>query len=260
MPQFTSHPAGTFCWLELATTDRVAGRDFYAALFDWTVREFPIGPDEMFMIFSKGESSVAAGHQLGPELLARQVPPHWDVYICVSDVNATTARVSELGGTVVGEPFDVMDVGRMSVCQDPTGAHFNLWEPRRLKGMGIKNEEGALCWVDLNSTDSQRAAEFYKALLGWDAEVGDSPYIHFKIGGEYIGGSMPGALQPGLPSHWMPYIMVADADATAAKSASLGGRAVFGPTTMENVGRIAVLKDPQGAHIAIFQNTGAHSG
>ena len=64
--------------------------------------------------------------QMPPEA---EAPPHWLPYVAVEDVDATTKRVSELGGQVYREPGDIPDVGRFSVCADPTGAPFALFKP-----------------------------------------------------------------------------------------------------------------------------------
>jgi predicted enzyme related to lactoylglutathione lyase len=55
------------------------------------------------------------------------IPPHWDIYFGAASVDSTAAKVTELGGTVMVEPFDI-PVGRMAVCVDPQGAMFSLFE------------------------------------------------------------------------------------------------------------------------------------
>jgi len=65
----------------------------------------------------------------------------------------------------------------------------------------------------------------------------------------------------GMPPSWMPYFVVEDADATAAKASSLGGTVLKGPDDIPNVGRFALIRDPQGAmfYIIRFEMPGAGS-
>jgi len=181
---------------------------------------------------------------MGADMTANGIPPHWGLYVMVKDADKSTARVKELGGTVVLEPFDVMDQVRMAVIKDPTGAHINMAQPIQNTGFDLTEVPGSLAWADLFSPDSEKAAKFYCDVFGWTSYIGDSPYIHFKNGERFIAGSMPGTLREGMPPHWLPYIAVESADASIGKAKSLGGNLYHGPETMEGVGRFAVLADP----------------
>ena len=247
---------GSFSWLELGTTDKEAAKAFYASLFGWGFHELPFGPDDTYTTFHLQERSAAGSYELSSDMTASGVPPHWMLYVTVKDADATAAKVTELGGTVVMPPFNVMDLVRIAVIQDPTGAHISISQPINHTGFGVKEEPGSFAWGDLFTTDSEKAAKFYTELFGWTTYVEGSPYIHFKNGEEYIAGSMPGSLPEGVPPHWMPYIAVADADASLAKAVSLGAKTLFGPMTMEGIGRFASLMDPQGAVFSIFQMVG----
>ena len=56
------------------------------------------------------------------------VPPHWNSYVTVANVDEAAKKAQSLGGKVLAPPFDVMDAGRMAVLQDPTGAVFQVWQ------------------------------------------------------------------------------------------------------------------------------------
>ena len=58
------------------------------------------------------------------------IPPHWQPYVAVEDVDATTAKAKELGGSVLAEPMDVPTVGRIAVLRDPQGATFGIIKPQ----------------------------------------------------------------------------------------------------------------------------------
>ena len=131
MAEFSSHVPGTFSWVDLATTDQKAGVAFYRALFGWDVNEQPMGPGEIYSMFTmRGKEVAAASTMRGPERQSG-VPPHWNIYVTVASADAAASRAQSLGGKVLAPPFDVMDAGRMAVLQDPTGAVINVWEAKR---------------------------------------------------------------------------------------------------------------------------------
>jgi len=258
MTNIDSHPSGSFCWIELGSTDHVAAKSFYNALFGWTPNDMPMGPSGVYTIFRLDGRDAAAGYTLSPEQIAQHVPPHWVLYVLVENVDASAAKVTQLGGKTIMPPFDVFDAGRMSVIQDPTGAYFCLWQANRNKGTGIAHVHGTLCWADLNTTDPKRASDFYSGLFGWQFAKGendDSGYLHIKNGEHFIGGMPPAKhLQPGVPSHWLAYFQVDDVDGTANKAKEMGGRLYLPPMSMEGVGRFSIIADPQGAAFAIFKS------
>jgi predicted enzyme related to lactoylglutathione lyase len=258
MTNVEKHPVGAFCWVELGTTDQEAAKKFYQSLFNWKAQDSPMGPGEVYTIFKLDGRDAAAGYTLRQEQRSAGVPPHWMLYIAVANADETTAKVKWLAGNVIMGPFDVMGMGRMSVLQDPTGAHFCIWQPMTQPGIGIANVPGTLCWADLSTPDVKRAADFYSGLLGWKIiadEKDPSGYLHIKNGEDFIGGIPPSKLrQPGVPPHWLPYFQVSDVDATANTASRGGSKLCMPPTSMENVGRLAVLFDPQGAAFAIFKS------
>ncbi len=258
MTHIDKHPAGSFCWIELATSDQNAAKKFYGALFGWTPNDMPMGPEEVYTIFRLENRDAAAAYTLRPEQVAQHVPPNWILYIQVDNVDASAAKVTELGGKVVMPPFDVFDAGRMSVIQDPTGAYFCMWQPKKNAGIGIHSVHGTLCWGDLATPDTDRAQKFYSNLLGWQftkGEKDDSGYLHIKNGEHFIGGMPPSKyMQPGVPPHWLAYFMVDDVDVTANKAKEMGAKLFMPPTSMEGVGRLSIMADPQGAMFAIFKS------
>ncbi len=258
MTNIDKHPAGSFCWIELGTTDQAAAKNFYAALFGWTPNDMPMGPGEFYTIFRLNGRDAAAGYTLRPDQRAQHVPPHWMLYIQVDNVDASAAKVQPLGGTVILAPFEVMDAGRMSVIQDPTGAYFCLWQPKKNAGIGIGHVHGTLCWADLCTSDPQTAAKFYSSLLGWKFEAGEkdeSGYLHIKNGEHFIGGMPPAKhLQPGVPPHWLAYFLADDVDTTANKAKEMGAKLYLPPMSVEGVGRMSIIADPQGAVFAIFKS------
>jgi predicted enzyme related to lactoylglutathione lyase len=258
MTNIDKHPAGSFCWIELGTTDQTVAKNFYGSIFGWTPNDNPMGPGEVYTIFKLEGRDAAAGYTLRADQRAQHVPPHWMLYIMVDNVDASAAKVPQLGGKVIVAPFDVMDAGRMAVIADPAGAYFCLWQANRSTGTQIAQVHGTLCWADLSTPDPERAKAFYSGLFGWQLMVGEkdtSGYLHIKNGEHFIGGVPPAAhRQPGVPPHWLAYFQVDDVDATANKAKEMGAKLFLPPMSMEGVGRMSVIADPQGAVFAIFKS------
>jgi predicted enzyme related to lactoylglutathione lyase len=170
--------------------------------------------------------------------------------VSVADVAAVASRAGELEATVLAEPFDVMDSGRMAVLRDPTGAHLHLWQPGRHNGAGRVNEAGCMVWNELATPDLERAAGFYGELLGWDAEADATGYATIRMGDGINGGMRP--VQDGEPPNWLIYFTVPSVEEAAERVRESGGEVLTGPADV-TVGRIAVIRDPQGAMLALYE-------
>ena len=253
------HAPGSFCWIELATTDGPAAKKFYGELFGWEAQDNPIGPGMVYTMLKLNGKDVGALYQKGEEM--KQVPTHWASYIAVTSADETAAKAKSLGGTVVQEPFDVMEHGRMAVVADPTGAHFCIWQPKQHAGVGVKGETNSLCWNELLTNDTEKAKDFYTKLFGWKTKSDSTatPYTEWINDEDHIGGMMQILPHMGpMPPNWGIYIAVDECDAKVAKAQSLGARTYVPPTDIENVGRFAVLADPQGAVFSIIKLTAQH--
>ena len=257
MTKVATHPPGRFCWVELGTTDQAAAKKFYGTLFGWDAQDQPMGPGAYYTMFKKDGTDVAAGYTLRPE--EQTLPPHWNLYVSVASADAAAAKAKELGATILAPPFDVMEAGRMAVLQDPTGAVFEIWEPKRSIGAKILNEPGALCWTELTTSDTKAAETFYTQLFGWvpkhSAPGSPMEYTEFSVGGTPSVGMMakPAGMPAHIPSYWMPYFQVADLDASTSKARQLGGKVMVGPQDVPNTGRFTIANDPQGAVFAMFE-------
>jgi len=261
MPQFTQHAPGTFSWPELATTDQKGAIAFYSSLFGWTVNDQPIGPNDVYSLLQLNGNDVGAAYTMREDERKMNIPPHWNNYVTVANVDESTKRAKDLGAQVLAGPFDVMDAGRMSVLMDPTGATFQLWQAGRSIGAKTLGEPGALCWTELTTSDPAAAETFYAALLGWTpthstAAVAPMAYTEFTVQGAdrpSVGMmAKPPHMPPGTPSFWLPYFMVTDVDATVASATALGGQVHVGPQDIPGTGRFAIIADPQGAAFAVF--------
>lgn len=258
MSTVTQHAIGTFCWVELGTNDQAAARAFYTSLFGWDAYEHDMGGGETYTLLRIGDDDVAALYQMRKEQLDQGIPPNWLSYVTVESADDSTRKATELGAHALMGPFDVYDLGRMSVLKDPTGATFALWQAKKHIGSSRINEVGALCWNELLTTDPDQAGRFYRGLFGWTTEpmpMGDSrTYTLFKLGDTQPGGMLKITPEMGpIPSNWMIYLSVADSDGTVEKAKKLGATPLMPPLDVPGVGRFAILSDPQGAVFAIVR-------
>lgn len=255
MPEVTRHKPGSFSWAELGTTDDAGAKRFYTSLFGWSFIDSPAGPGMIYTRLQKNGKDVGALYKMGAQ--QGGAPPHWGTYVTASSADEAAKKAQKLGGKVLMEPFDVMEYGRMPVLQDPQGATFSVWEPRKHIGAEVMGEPNTVCWSELDTTDTGSASRFYTDLFGWGSKPGGD-YTEFQLGGQSIGGMMKIPKEWGaVPPNWLTYFAVSDCDATVKKAKELGGEAIVPPTDIPKVGRFAVLRDPQGAVFAIIKLTDA---
>ena len=123
----------------------------------------------------------------------------------------------------------------------------------------MSNPSNPFVHLELCTTDTAKAKEFYGQLFGWefnDVDMGSMIYSTFKPSSGPGGGIFS---MPGMPTFWLAYVGVDDINAATEKAKSLGATIHKGPDEIPNVGWMTILADPTGATIALFQPTpGAH--
>jgi hypothetical protein len=257
VPQTESFDTGQFCWADLATSDPEAAKIFYSSLFGWDIEDMPVPGGGTYSMSSVGGRYTGALSGQMDEERAQGVPPHWNVYISVDDVDTFAKRAEAGGGSILAPPFDVLDSGRMAIVADPTGAAFCMWQPKEHPGFGIVNEPGAMDWNELLSPEPEKARSFYTELFDWKVEtmpMGDAgEYTLFNLGERPVAGLMKTPEGMPMPPSWTVYYNVSDCDASVTKVQELGGQVFVGPNAMEGVGKFATCADPQGAVFAIIE-------
>ena len=258
MPVRTSYEPGTPSWVDLGTPDLEGSIAFYSGLFGWEAHVAPEPEAGGYTMFTSGGDNVAG---MGP-LMGEDQPPSWSTYVTVEDADATFATAIGAGATPLVEPMDVLDVGRMAIFMDPTGAAVSVWQPRSHIGADLVNEPVSLCWNELMTRDVSAAGSFYNSVFKWDMNTGTFPtpdgdemtYTEIQLGGESVAGMMEmGDEYPDeVPAHWAIYFAVADVDETALSATDLGGSVLVPPMDIPP-GRMAVLADPSGASFSIMK-------
>lgn len=255
MPEFTNTVPNGFCWVELNTSDPAAAKKFYAEIFGWDMQDMTM-PTGTYTMTNIGGKMVSGIGMLPENAKKMGAPPHWLSYVAVEDLDAAIKKAGELGGKVLVPAMDV-GPGKMSVLQDPTGGVLGIWQQKQSMGTWLYGETGALCWNELMTENVDQAGKFYLNLFGWKSEVMSMPkgqYTVFKNGAQPAGGMMAiGADMKGAPTAWCAYFSVKNTDDTVKKAESRGGKVLVPGTDIPNVGRFAVLTDPQGAAFAVLQ-------
>jgi predicted enzyme related to lactoylglutathione lyase len=251
------HVPGTFSWFECGSSDAAASKSFYTRLFGWTAEDKPMAGDMggHYTMFKLGGEDVAGLYELAGPMAG--APPCWATYVTVANVDETVSQAESLGGKAGAPAMDVPGVGRIAFVQDPTGAMIALFQPGEHRGAGTQGKmPGAFCWSELSTGDTATAGKFYSQLFDWSMKTDASatPYTEFQIGGKSVAGMMELTPRHGdIPPNWLPYVTVADCEASAARVTELGGKVVVPPTEVPEVGTFAVFCDPGGAALAIIQ-------
>lgn len=121
----------------------------------------------------------------------------------------------------------------------------------------VFQQQGAFSWCELMTTDTTAAKEFYARLFGWgiiDRPVPGMMYHVLTVGDREVGGLMgiPPEAPANVPPYWGVYVTVEDVDASAQLVEELGGKIKYPPTDIPDVGRFALIQDPQGAMLSII--------
>lgn len=269
MPERDGYIPGVPCWVDTTQPDPDAAAEFYRGLFGWDFEDtMPHGAESKYLIARLRGGDVAAVSSQ-PE----GAPPNavWNTYIWVEDADEVAGKAHEAGGSVISDPFDVMEAGRTAVLVDTEDAVFSIWQAREHRGARIVNEPGSLNFNVLNTHDPEAAKRFYGAVFGWTTlDLGTGLFWTLAAYGDYLETLTPGlreqtaelgaagfedvvaALTPiaadasGTAAGWAVAFSTADADATAARATELGGTVVVPPVDAP-YSRLTVLRDPQGA-------------
>jgi predicted enzyme related to lactoylglutathione lyase len=271
MPERDGYIPGVPSWVDTSQPDPEAAVDFYGGLFGWEFEDVmpPGSPGKYYIARIRGGDVAAVGS------ITEGAPPTatWNTYVWVESADETASKVSGAGGTVLMEPFDIMEAGRMAVLADPEGAAFCAWQAKEHKGARIVNEHGSLNFNSLNTRDPDRAKSFYGSVFGWKTLALPGGFEMWTLPGygDHLEQGNPGLRegmaevgapagfedvvaslnpipddQPDISPNWGVTFAVDDADAIAEKAAELGGRVILPPLDAPWV-RTTVIADPQGA-------------
>lgn len=263
--------AGVPCWVETWQNDPDAATTFYSRIFGWEVADTsPPDAEGTFQICRLRGRDVAA---IGSPIPDGAPPvPVWTTFIQVESAEDTAAKARDAGGSVIVEPIESLEGGRLAIVADPAGATFAAWEQARHKGAQAINEPGAWAMSVLVTPDPEGAKRFYGEVFGWTTRafgLGDEEVTMFALPG-YVGGEpeqpvprdvvatlAPPGVGDGAPPHWSVDFWIRDPDEAARITAEMGGQVLAEPFDIPDIGmRQAALADPQGASFTITRPPG----
>ena len=258
---------GVPCWVDSPQPDPEAARRFYEALFEWEFED--VMPAESPMRYHVGRIRGGDVAAVASQPQGASQPAAWNTYVWVTDADETAAKVRAAGGSVIMEPDDVMDAGRMAVFADPEGAAFNVWQPKNFRGATVVNEHGSVNFNNLHTRDIEGAKAFYGAVFGWDLlDLGGGHAWAMATYGDFLEERTPGLresmaamgaperfaevvasaelITDDSPARWGVTFGADDADAIAERAVELGGTVLVPPFDAPWV-RMTIIRDPQGA-------------
>jgi len=245
---------GEICWTDLGTPDFAGAKKFYRAIFGWTAKDLPMGPDSEYAMMSVKGKKVCVLYALSEDQRKAKVPPSWLPYVSVASVAATVKKARAARGKIIVQQMKVAE-GSLAVIQDPTGAAIGLWQAGSHVGATISDTPGTASWQDLNTPKPGVAGKFYDKVFGWKWATKDfsgNEYTTFMLGKQAECGMWPTPMKK-IPPSWVTHWQVVDCAKTVAKVKRLGGRVVMGTTAVPGVCRFAILKDPKGAVFGILE-------
>ena len=195
----TAWPNGTPCWIDYGAADVDAAKIFYTDVLGWTYT----GGEPEYGGYLTCEVNGRAAAGLAPQMDPSD-PPRWTTYFATDDADATAARITEAGGTVLVAPMDVGPMGRMAIALDRQGNVFGLWQAAEHTGVRIHDEPGALVWTEAAVDDQHGARAFYSAVFGFhfdeiedmDGTPPSPPATNCSAGSAVSGPARPRAGRP----------------------------------------------------------------
>jgi predicted enzyme related to lactoylglutathione lyase len=250
-PEAASYP-GRFVWHEIVTPDVERSKAFYGQLCGWSFEDLTGVGGTYPIILAGGEPQ--GGLVAASRLPFGDVAPQWLGYVSVADVDRAAGAARAGGGSVRTGPLEVPGVGRLALLADPAGAvvcafRSAVGDPPE----GERQAPGAFCWDQLNTPDAARAKAFYRKVFGWrDRPFADGAGI--EVFGREDGKEAASVMQapPGVPGHWLPYVVVETLESARDRAVKLGGQVRLDRTVVQGLGVIAVISDDLGASIGLY--------
>lgn len=252
---------GRFVWHDLMTRDPGRAGAFYSELFGWRVQELDMGPMGKYKMLMNGpRQEDGVGGIMPLDGAPAEIPNHWINYIGVVNVDEACKVAAEHGGKVCVPPFDIPNVGRTAVLEDPSGAVFSPFRGSDDRGErpSERPKPGQFCWFENLCEKPEANRKFYSALFGWNWRDSQIPGIEYWLADRDEKGNRIETCglmkkQPQVPaSYWQSYVAVADIKASTARAKTLGANLLH-EDRIPGVGSFSIFLDPTGAAIALYE-------
>jgi predicted enzyme related to lactoylglutathione lyase len=258
LPPLSSVPGsprlpGKFVWADLVTDDVATARNFYGRLFGWTFHD-----TGGYLIAANEERPLCGMFKRARPAGKPEAKPRWFGYVSVKDVEKAQRAVTKAGGRVLAAPQKLPKRGEQAIFADPEGALFGVVRSSSGDPPDFMAEPGDWIWVQLLSRDAKKAADFYRAVGGYDvlennAGKGASDYVLASEGyARATVRTIPGGHEKVQPN-WLPFVRVKNIGESLALAKQLGGSVPFPPKPEMFDGKVAVIADPTGAVIGLME-------
>ena len=168
-PPSGQHTPGRFVWGDLVTSDVAAAADFYGKVFGWTFETYGGDDDRDTYTLALADGLPIGGMVFDQRAMKGKTPSaRWIGLISVADVKASAAAVAAAGGKVVYEPVMLGERGETAVFRDPEGVLFGVVKSKNGDPPDYAGDVNEWYWVDLWTDDVQKAATFYRAVVGYE--------------------------------------------------------------------------------------------
>ena len=242
---------GTFLGAVLISDDAGAASEFYAAIFGWDMEQ---AKDGGFAVRHKGQ--MIAGISPLDESNEEVEESFWLVGITVEDMDASLRSAKKGKAKIYEDAHRISEYGQFAVIADRQRAPVLLIEPG-IKPLGRGKDHGSWVWAELWTNDVKDAVAFYTEVVGvghGTTDRGGQDYHYFSSQEKPRAGiiKIPAELERVEPG-WAPYVAVSDLGTTLAQVKELGGRVVFGETEHPADASVALILDPSGAALFLYQ-------
>ena len=244
---------GKFVWADLVTDDLQATTKFYAKLFGWRFNNYG-----GYLIALNDERPLCGMFQR-ERPKDRVAEPRWFGYISVQSVEKAQEAVAKAGGRVLAGAKKMPDRGEQAVFADPEGAVFGVIKSSTGDQEDFLADPGDWIWIQLLSHDAAKAAEFYKAVAGYEIveNTRSNRLSDFVLTSEGYARAtvrtIPAEKQKDVQPTWLPFVRVKNVAESVALVKQLGGKVRIEPSPELLDGKVAVISDPTGAAIGIME-------
>ncbi|HXW09914.1 MAG TPA: VOC family protein [Steroidobacteraceae bacterium] len=256
-PATHQYTPGRWVWADLVTSDVAAAADFYGKVFGWTFETYGGEDDRETYTLVLAEGLPIGGMVFDARARKDATPSaRWIGLLSVSDPEAVAARVRSSGGEIVYAPAMLGERGETAVFKDPEGTLFGVVKSRNGDPPDYFGDVGEWTWLDLWSNDVEKAAQFYRSVIGYETvPAGDTSSarsgMHLVSGG-YVRAGIMQKRDPKTTSVWLPYVRVADAKKSAQAAREAGGRVIYEPAPL-GTAMVGIVADPTGAPVGIVE-------
>jgi len=255
-PPTGQYTPGRWVWGDLVTADVAAAADFYGQVFGWTYETYGGDDDHDTYTLVLADGLPIGGMVFDQRAMKGKVPSaRWVGLVSVADVGAAADAVTKGGGKVVYAPTMLGLRGETAIFQDPEGTFFGVVRSKHGDPPDYFGDLHEWVWLDLWTSDVERAAKFYAAVVGYQVRpLPDDRLRHgvHLVSGDYVRAGVMQKADARDSAVWLPYVRVADAKAAADKAGAAGGKVLREPVS---IGRaiVAIIADPTGAPVGIAQ-------